>query len=429
MEDTITQLVQWVCSGGSIGVGLLMVLALFKQFLLIGKPNEVLVFSGRTRRLADGTEIGYREILGGGWTWRWPIIEKVDRMQLTTIPIEINTVNAYSAGGIPLNVHAVANIKVSSDPKRVKNAIERFMGRDRLEIQRVGKETLEGHLRGVLARLTPEEVNEDRLKFAHELTAEADEDFQKLGLDLDVLKIQNVSDDVEYLDSIGRTRIAEVIRDAEIAESNAKSTAMQAEAAASEAGDVSTQDSERSIVEKTNQLRELTGTLNAQVQAEIKRAERAAAEARASAEVELQELRGEVETLRLQADVVLPADARRQAAIFEAQGKASYTEEEGKAQAAVLQMMTDAWLSAGEDAKEIFLIQQLESVLQTVVERVNAIEIDEVTLLDGGTGNALPRHIASFPAIVRQVLEELHSSTGVNVTGILAGSVDTDEVS
>jgi len=429
MEETITQLVQWVCSGGSIGVGLLMVLALFKQFLVIGKPNEVLVFSGRSRRLADGTEIGYREILGGGWTWRWPIIEKVDRMQLTTIPIEINTVNAYSAGGIPLNVHAVANIKVSSDPKRVKNAIERFMGRDRLEIQRVGKETLEGHLRGVLARLTPEEVNEDRLKFAHELTAEADEDFQKLGLDLDVLKIQNVSDDVEYLDSIGRTRIAAVIRDAEIAESNAKSTAMQAEAAASEAGDVSTQDSERSIVEKNNQLRELTGTLNAQVQAETKRAERAAAEARASAEVELQELRQKVETLRLQADVVLPADARRQAAIFEAQGKASYTEEEGKAQAAVLQMMTDAWLSAGEDAKEIFLIQQLESVLQTVVERVNAVEIDEVVLLDGGTGNALPRHIASFPAVVRQVLEELHSSTGVNVTGILAGSVDTDEVS
>jgi len=429
MEDTITQLVQWVCSGASIGVGLLMVLALFKQFLVIAKPNEVLVFSGRSRRLADGTTIGYREILGGGWTWRWPIIEKVDRMQLTTIPIEINTVNAYSAGGIPLNVHAVANIKVSSDPKRVKNAIERFMGRDRLEIQRVGKETLEGHLRGVLARLTPEEVNEDRLKFAHELTAEADEDFQKLGLDLDVLKIQNVSDEVEYLDSIGRTRIAAVIRDAEIAESDAKSTALQAEAAASEAGDVSTQDSERSIVEKVNQLRELTGTLNAQVQAELKRAERAAAEARASAEIDLQELRQKVETLRLQADVVLPADARRQAAIFEAQGKASYTEEEGKAQAAVLQMMTDSWLSAGEDAKEIFLIQQLESVLQTVVERVNAVEIDEVTLLDSGTGDALPRHIASFPAIVRQVLEELHSSTGVNVTGILAGSVDTDEVS
>ncbi len=427
MEEIIMQLTAWLCTGGAIGVGLLFVLALFKQFLFIGKPNEVLVFSGRSRTLADGSSVGYREVLGGGWTWRWPIIEKVDRMKLTTIPIEINTTNAYSAGGIPLNVHAVANIKVSSNPARVKNAIERFMGRDPLEIQRVGKETLEGHLRGVLARLTPEEVNEDRLKFAQELTAEAEEDFVKLGLDLDVLKIQNVSDDVNYLDSIGRTRIAQVIRDAEIAESNAQSEALQAEAASTEAGDVATQDSERSIVQKSNELRELRGSLEANVQAELKKAERAAAEARASAEVELQDLRRQVEELRLQADIVLPAEARRQAAIFEAQGKASYTEEEGRAQAAVLQMMTDAWLSAGDDAKDIFLIQQLEQVLRTVVDRVNSVSIDEVTLLDGGEGTALPRHVASFPAVVRQVLDELHSSTGVDVTGILAGALDDKE--
>ena len=417
-------LIETFIGGTGLGLILLFILALFKQFLLIGKPNEVLVFSGRTRKLADGSEVGYREILGGGWTWRWPIIEKVDRMKLTTIPIEIQTTNAYSAGGIPLNVHAVANIKVSSNPSRVKNAIERFMGRDPLEIQRVGKETLEGHLRGVLARLTPEEVNEDRLKFAQELTAEADEDFVKLGLDLDVLKIQNVSDDVEYLDSIGRSRIAEVIRDAEIAESDARSEALQAEAAATESGDVATQDSERTIVQKQNELRELRGRLEADVSAEEKKAERAAAEARASAEVELQELRRQVEELRLQADIVLPAEAQRQAAIFDAQGKAAYTEEEGRAQAAVLQMMTDAWLRAGDDAKDIFLIQQLETVLQTVVERVNSVEIDQVNLLDGGQGEALPRHVASFPAMVRQVLEELHGSTGVAVPGILSGALE-----
>lgn len=417
-------LIETFIGGAGIGLTLLFILAVFKQFLLIGKPNEVLVFSGRTRKLADGSEVGYREILGGGWTWRWPIIEKVDRMKLTTIPIEIQTTNAYSAGGIPLTVHAVANIKVSSNPSRVKNAIERFMGRDPLEIQRVGKETLEGHLRGVLARLTPEEVNEDRLKFAQELTAEADEDFVKLGLDLDVLKIQNVSDDVEYLDSIGRSRIAEVIRDAEIAESDARSEALQAEAASTESGDVATQDSERTIVQKQNELRELRGRLEADVSAEEKRAERAAAEARASAEIELQEIRQKVEQLRLQADIVLPAEAKRQAAIFEAQGKAAYTEEEGRAQAAVLQMMTDAWLRAGDDAKDIFLIQQLETVLQTVVERVNSVEINQVNLLDGGQGEALPRHVASFPAMVRQVLEELQGSTGVDVPGILSGALD-----
>ena len=85
-------------------------------------------------------------------------------------------------------------------------------------------------------------------------------------------------------------------------------------------------------------------------------------------------------------------------------------------------MMTPAWITAGEDAKDIFLIQQLEEVLKTVVARVQGLEIQEVNLIDGGNGEALPRHVASFPAMVRQVLEELHASTGVNVTGILAGS-------
>ena len=201
-----------------------------------------------------------------------------------------------------------------------------------------------------------------------------------------------------------------------------------AEAAASETGDVATQQSEQSIVERKNELRELRGRLEADVQAELKKAERAAAQARAAAEVELQELRKQVEELRLRADVVLPAEAERQAAIYRAQGDAALTEEEGKAMAAVLQMMTDSWLSAGEDAKDIFLIQQLESVLQTVVKRVNSMQINEVTLLDGGDGTALPRHVASFPAVVRQVLEELHASTGVNVPEILSGSKENDEV-
>ena len=124
---------------------------------------------------------------------------------------------------------------------------------------------------------------------------------------------------------------------------------------------------------------------------------------------------------------MLPAEARRQAAVFEAKGKASYTEEEGRAQAAVLQMMTDAWLSAGEDAKDIFLIQQLEQVLRTVVERVNGVAIDEVNLLDGGDGTALPRHVASFPAMVRQVLTELEGSTGINVPEILGSAINDKE--
>jgi flotillin len=427
METVIEQAVGLVCSAGGAGIALLVVFVIFKSFLHIGRPNELLVFSGRERRLADGSSVGYREIIGGGWTWKRPILEKMDRMSLTAIPIEITTTGAYSKGGIPLNVHAVANVKVASDRRYVKNAIERFMGRDPNEIKRVAKETLEGHLRGVLAQLTPEEVNEDRLKFATEMVNEAEIDFMKLGLHLDTFKIQNVSDDVNYLDSIGRSEIAQVVRDAEISESDNKAEAKIAEAEATETANVAVQQSEEAILAKGNEFRELKGKLDADVSAATKQAAKAAAQARAKAEVELQDLRRQVEKLRLQADVVLPAEADRQVAVFEARGNAASIEEEGRAMAAVLQMMTDTWKTAGSEAKDIFLIQQLEQVLQTVVERVHHLDISEVTLLDGGDGQALPRHIASYPAMVRQVLEELHASTGVDVTGILAGTANKEK--
>lgn len=426
MEDLLIQVTGALCGGVGLAVLGVFLIAVLKQFLMIGRPNELLVFSGRQRQLADGSSIGYREVTGGGRAFRIPVLEKVDRMELSTLPVDIRITNAYSKGGIPLNVHAVANVKVSTDPLVMKNAIERFMGHDRSEIRRVAKETLEGHLRGVLATLTPEEVNEDRLKFAGALLEEAEIDFDRLGLQLDTLKIQNVSDDAKYLDSIGRRRIAEVIRDAEVAESVARSEAKQAEAEAHQVGEVARQTAQTAIVQAENGLRQLRAELEATAKAEEEQAVAAAQQARAEAEAELQDVRKQLEQLRLQADVVLPAQAERQASALRARGEAASIEENGRAGAEVLQMMTDTWLEAGDDAKDIFLIQQLEEVLRTVVTRVHGVELGEVTLLDSGDGQALPRHVASFPAMVRQVLEELHASTGVDVTGILSGASSGD---
>lgn len=147
-----------------LGMAIFFFIIVIKILLRVGKPNEVLVFSGGKNKGKDGREIGYRTLIGGARAYCIPILEKVESMTLVTLPIDIRVTNAYSKGGIPLDVHAVANIKVSSNPEIIGNAIERFLGQETREIQRVGKETLEGHLRGVLATLTPEEVNEDRLK-------------------------------------------------------------------------------------------------------------------------------------------------------------------------------------------------------------------------------------------------------------------------
>ena len=219
--------------GGISVLGALVVLALIiSRIIYICPPNEVLIFSGGHRRI-PGTEdrvVGYRVVQGGRGI-RIPLIEIVDRMDLTNMAIELRVQGAYSKGGIPLNVQGVANVKISSKTDQLANAVERFLGMSREQIMAIARETLEGNLRGVLSTLTPEEVNTDREKFAGELLHEADHDLARLGLELDTLKVQHVSDDKGYLASLGRKQSAELLKKSRIAE--AENHALAAENSAS----------------------------------------------------------------------------------------------------------------------------------------------------------------------------------------------------
>jgi flotillin len=408
---------------GALGVGLLFAIIALRSLLYICRPNEVLVLSGRTHATSDGGNRGYR-VVAGGRAWRMPFVEKVDGMDLSLMPIDLNVTNAFSRGGIPLKVHAIANVKISTDPEVMMNAIERFLGREREEIRRVAKESLEGHLRGVLAKLTPEEVNEDRLKFAQGLLDEADDDLRKLGLQLDTLKIQNVWDDVRYLDSIGRERIANVLMIADIAESNAKAEAERAEANLRRDAQVAVQEAETAIVKGENELRRVKAELEGDAKVEEERTTQLAAQARAEAEQELQQIRTRLEELRLEADVVLPAQAAQRASELSARGEAAAIAENGKAAADALALLTGTWQEAGKDAKDVFLIQQIEQVVRSVASQVGAVEVGEVVLVDGGDGQALSNLLAGYPAAVTAVLREIRKTTGVDVIGSLNPSTE-----
>lgn len=217
-------------------IAFIVIVTAISKLLIIAAPNEVIVLSGRQRKTASGEVVGYRMIRGGR-AIRIPFLEKYARMSLETIPIELHVNNAYSKGGIPLSVEAIANIKIDSKEPNFGNAVERFLTMKEEEIHRIAKDNLEGNLRGVLAALTPEEVNEDRMKFAEILMEEADIDLQKLGLQLDTLKITNISDERGYLDSIGRMKTAEVIARAKKAEADKKAEAEEAEALGLERGE------------------------------------------------------------------------------------------------------------------------------------------------------------------------------------------------
>jgi len=282
--------------------------AIVSRCLLICHPNEAIILSGRPRKLESGVTVGYR-IIRGGRAFRIPLLERSARMSLESMPVELAVRNAYSKGGIPLIVAAIANVKIDSEEPSFGNAVERFLGKQD-EIHQIAKDTLEGNLRGVLATLTPEEVNEDRLKFAQSLIEEADTDLKQLGLHLDTLKIQNVSDEAGYLDSIGRRKTAEVLASARKAEAEKAAEAEQIEAAARQRAEVAKARAQQEVeVAKIDVQRQLKTTA-AIAQAAAQKAEaeqkalleQAQAEAKRQAEVARTQSEQAIKTAQIDAD-------------------------------------------------------------------------------------------------------------------------------
>lgn len=399
-------------------LAVLFVIMIVSSLIVICPPNKVAVISGRTRTLSDGRTVGYR-ILKGGRTLRVPILEKVSWMDLNTIPLEVSVTNAYSKGAIPLNVQGIANVKVSSAEGLLENAAERFLDRPTEQIGQIAKETLEANLRGVLATLSPEEVNEDRLKFSHQLIDEADDDIKTLGLELDVMKIQNVTDDNQYLDSVGRRLTAEVVKQARVAEAERMAESEAAEAAARERAQIATVQADKNIVEEQNQLRVRTAELEAIARAKEEEASVAGDIARATAEQELEQQRIELERRRLEADVVTPAKANLEAKQLAAQAEAAKIIEDGKAQVEVFQRLTEQYQAAGDDGQRIFVLNMLPELVDKIVSTVNNVDIDRVAIVDngGGQGGGIPGLVSQLPGAVVSLTEQIEAATGVDILG------------
>ncbi len=337
----------------------------------------------------------------------------MDRIRLNTIPIDLTVSNAYSKGGIPLVVRAIANVKVSSNEAELNNAVERLLGKSLEEIQMIAKETLEGNLRGVvLATLTPEEVNEDRLKFARELLDEADSDLSALGLQLDTLKIQSVEDDRGYLDAIGRQSTAHIIAAAEVVEAEKREQAKLAEAKA-----------DMEITRAQNEVRILRAKLAANAEAEEAKINIAARVAEARAEQELAEQEIALSEKRQRAEVIVRSEAERAAKENQAKGNAARILEDGKAEVDVLNQKLELWKVAGPDAERLFLIQMLPDIMREVIKTVDNLKIDKLTIVDsgqGGSGSGVPAVMSQIAGATPAILESLKASTGIDIAGMLS---------
>ncbi|MEI7986843.1 MAG: SPFH domain-containing protein [Armatimonadota bacterium] len=408
---------------------LLIFLLSLPSLIYICAPNEVLIFSG-SRRKEGNREYGYRLIKGGRGI-RIPFLERVDRINLTNMPIDVSASNAYSKGGIPLTVQGVANVKIAGHEPVLNNAIERFLGKQREEIIAIAKATLEGSLRGVLSTMTPEEVNEDKILFAERLVHEVEADMTTLGLVVDTLKIQNVHDEVKYLDSMGRKRSAEVISSARIAEAKAKAESIvraadnrEQEQRAVIQGQIASAnaDAQKRLIDALSQRDAVVAEELSIVAAEV---------AKSKAEVAVQTARFEQVRLRLDAEVIQPAKASAEAS--QARAKAQYAGviADGEARGDALRAMAHAWDEAGPSAREMMLSQKLELLIKAMGESISSAPIEQLTIMSSSTGgNNQVNQLWNFATQVKETMgidlvEKLKSLGNPNPINVHVASPET----
>jgi len=350
-------------------IGLISVLV--KNYIRIA-PNKAAVLYGRKNKASGGTTKGYRLITGGG-VFKIPFLEECQMMDLSNRVINIQVSKAPNVDGVMTTVEGVANTKISSDKALLEIAVERFLGKSNEDIDKIIFQNLEGHLRSVVGKMTMEELIGNKQKLNSAVLEDSSEDFKKLGITVDSLNIQNITDPDGYISNLGKKRIAEILRNAQIGTAEATRDSVIKTTEANRLGVEASNLNEQKIAEanrsmnvrkaemkaETDKQTEIAGQAGPLSQAQAMKAvveARAATEAASEkAQIIVQEQKALKETARYNAELVVPAeaqktqkiinaDAQKQALILEAEGKreASRILAEGDAKAIVLRKTAEA---------------------------------------------------------------------------------------
>lgn len=410
--------------GIAVGLGvpaILLLIVFVKSHVVICQPNELVILAGRERKLSGGETVGYR-VLRGGYGFQRPFVESVARLPLTLLPIELRLSKVLCKGMIPVSLEGRANVKLAgSSEQGMEKAIERFLGKGPEAVRKAAEQALEGALRGVLASKDPEQANVDRLELTEAASERARAELKELGVVLDFLQIQEISDSQGYLDAIGRQRSAEVERDARVAEARAEAESRRVAAEQSRVGREAEIAAQLEIIEKENALAVRRAELEAASNQARQRAEVAGEIARAEEEIELQSRRVDLAEKRQQAETVIPARAEKEARQLAAEGSSARILEDGRATAEAIELMRKQW--ADGESKDLFMIQLLPTLLDKVTRVVSDnLRIDKLTILDGGKGDGLPNAVKNLTNSAVVMMEQVGNATGLDVAKMAQGS-------
>lgn len=418
-----------------IGLVLLLIfIVLFKSMWKVARPNQALVISGRKRKVApdEPDSLTFRIVTGGG-TFVIPLVEQAEVLDLSLFQVSPE-VRCPTNQGIEVGVKGVVIFKIGDDERSIANAARRFLGKQEEMASKI-EEVFAGQLRSIVGGMTVEEMIQNRTRLTEETRAACASEAESLGLVIDSLQIQEISDPSKYIENIAAPNLARVRKDARIAEAEADQAATAVE--------------QQAEIAKATAKRE-TSVQTAAIQAEVEARQAEASQqgplARTKAQQQvleqealLAQRRTDVREQELNAEVRLTADAEayattkraeaaRQAAILSAEAEAEATRTKGTAQAdadrargtAEAEIIRARGVAEGDalKAKAEGVAANQEAVLgQMMVEQLPQVvaaaagmydNVGSVTVLDGSEG--MNKTLMSLMTVGAQAMQTLQGS-------------------
>ena len=408
-------------TGGSFGLlVVILVVVIFATFSFIIRryrrcpSDKILVVYGKTGG-------GSAKCIHGGGKFVWPIIQDYAYLNLTPISIDANLTNALSRQNIRVDVPSRFTVGISTDPDYMIAAAERLLGLSPTQIQELARDILFGQLRLVIATMSIEELNNDRDKFLEQISANVEVELKKIGLRLINVNVTDIKDESGYIEALGQEAAAKAINEAKVrvaeqekvgeigraeavretrirtAEANAQAVQGENEAKIT----IANSDANRREREAEAQRKAIAAEKVAQAQAleEAYAAEQKAEDARADRDRASQNanviVAQEIEKRRLVIAAEAEAEQKRVNAKGEADAIFAKMEAEAKGLYEILTKQAEGYdrmiKAAGGDATKAYtllLLEKLPELVKTQVDAIKGINIDKVTVWDGGAGNA-----------------------------------------
>ena len=454
-----------------IGIALLVFVLLVTVYVATSRyklapSDKILVVYGNVK------DKGSAACYHGGGKIVWPLIQHYAYLDLKPMTISIDLEHALSQQNIRINVPSTFTIGISTQPSVMKNAAERLLGLPVPQIEDMAKEIIFGQLRLTVASLTIEQINQDREAFLEKVSTNVDTELHKIGLYLINVNITDITDEADYIASIGAKAAAVAIadatvdraeaardgavgkaaadRDREIDVAKAEAEASKGQKAAEADKRVFVQQQEALAVDGENVSRADIAAYNADLAEKEAEALRRSEVARRNAQAEIEKAQYEFEGQRLRAEeiareevskqqieIAAEAAAERQRRIAKGQADAILAKYNAEAEGtkAVLEAKASGYQSlvksAGGDPKAaatLLMVEKIEQLVARQTEAIANLKIDKITVWDSGNGGE-GGSTANFVSSLIKSLPPVHDvakMAGVDLPDYL-GSMNEDE--